>query len=257
MRKRMRIAVSDYDGTLLSRGSVSIKNIEAISAWRKAGNVFGIATGRDLCLVMHDINQWKIPFDFLVCMNGAILYDSELRILKSKNIPDSLIKDILQHPAALVSMHYQLCSDGQIQLYIRSDASWFRGISASFKEITLEESLLQSNIQQISLAYETETEYKKCADALLADYKDKLSLNLNNYCIDINDLGVNKLTGILELLAIKGWPSEGLLTIGDAENDLSMIRHFRGFSVYNAHTKVVNEAAAVYDSVGSMLMDNM
>lgn len=257
MGKRMRVAVSDYDGTLLSLGSVSVENIAAISAWRKSGNVFGIATGRDLSLVMHDINQWRIPFDFLVCMNGAILYDSELRVLQRKNIPDGLIKDILLHPAALVSMHYQLCSDGMSKLFIRSAASWFRGISASFSEISFKDSLLQSNIQQISLAYETEAEYSKCADALLTDFKDKVSLNLNNYCIDINSPGVNKLAGILELLAIKGWPSEGLLAIGDAENDLSMIRHFKGFSVFNAHTKVVSEAAAVYDSVGNMLIDNM
>ena len=40
----MRLAVSDYDGTLKIDNAVSLENIAAVTAWRKAGNLFGIAT---------------------------------------------------------------------------------------------------------------------------------------------------------------------------------------------------------------------
>ena len=42
----MYILATDYDGTL-SRGGVSQRNKDAIERFRKAGNLFGVVTGRD------------------------------------------------------------------------------------------------------------------------------------------------------------------------------------------------------------------
>ena len=252
----MRLAVSDYDGTLKTDNAVSSENIAAVTAWRKAGNLFGIATGRDFSLIMHEIDIWKIPFDFLICVNGAILYDDKVECLKIKNIPDMLIKEVLLHPAALTSMHYQLSSYGVNKLYIRNANSYFSDINLSFKEITFEQSLLEKDVQQISLTYASNDKHLKCADELFAAFYDRLSINLNGLFIDINKHGVNKLSGVLDMVAIQGWSTKGLLAIGDGENDISMIQHFKGFSVKSASRKVVKEATAIYKSVGDMLMDN-
>jgi hydroxymethylpyrimidine pyrophosphatase-like HAD family hydrolase len=202
---------------------------------------------------MHEIRRWGIPFDFLICANGAMLYDKQQRLLQSSSIPDALIKDILQHPAAQSSLHCEICSNGTNMVHIKSQSSWFCHIDAAFLSITFEESLAQGDVQQVSLAYTTEAEYISAADALTADYKDALSLNLNNHCIDINNFGINKLSGIASMLAIHGWPQQELLVIGDGENDISMIRHFKGFSMKHAHNRVTRHATAVYTSVADML----
>jgi HAD superfamily hydrolase (TIGR01484 family) len=253
----MRIAVSDYDGTLFYDGRVKQEDIEAIHTWRKAGNLFGWATGRDLSLALHGAKRWGIPFDFLVCMNGAALYDSNLRLLKSRDIPQGLIRSVLTHPAALASMHYQLCINGINKIYIRSERSYFRKSELSFQQVTYEDALLVREVQQISLAYASEHDYYRYAESLQTDFRDMLSFNLNGFFIDINQKGVNKLSGLLDILAIQGWPAEDLLAIGDGENDMSMIRHFKGFSVSNAPEKVARAAAAVYHSVGEMLLDKL
>lgn len=249
----MRIAVSDYDGTLYRNNLILPKDIEAISEWRKAGNKFGFATGRDLSLITYDINKWGIPFDFLVCDNGAVLYDERLNMLQCISIPDGMIRELLLHPSALASTHYQFCIEGKLKLYIRSEKSIFRKISAPFSEVSFEESLELKNIQQISFGYTSEEEYKKHSDRLTVVFKDKLSLNFNTVYIDINKDGVNKLSGIKNLISIKGWPSEGLIAIGDGENDLPMIRHFGGFSIAGAKNNIINEASGEFKSVGDML----
>lgn len=251
----MRIAVSDYDGTIYRNNRVCDKDIEAILEWRKAGNKFGFATGRDLSLIMYDAVKWGIPFDFLVCANGAVLYDEKLNLLQCNNIPYELISEILLHPSALASTHYQLCIDGRLKVYIRDERSIFRKIGASFSEISLKDSLAQNNIQQISLGYVSEDEYKKYTGGLTADFKDRLSLNFNDVFVDINKKGTNKFAGILNMLAIKGWPSEGLLAIGDGENDIPMLRHFGGFSISGAKSNVVSEASGAFKSVGDMLIN--
>jgi len=253
----MRIAVSDYDGTLYYKGSVRKEDIDAILAWRKAGNLFGFATGRDLSLALYGANHWGIPFDFLICLNGAALYDNNLKLLKKTDIPESLIKEVLTHPAALASMHDQLCVNGINKIYIRSAESYFRKSELSFQEITFEEALAEREVQQISLAYASELEYYQNAGTLQESFHDRLSLNINGFFVDINNQGVNKLAGLLAMLAIQGWAAEGLLAIGDGENDISMIRRFKGFCVANAPEKVAKEAAAVYHNVGEMLMDRL
>jgi HAD superfamily hydrolase (TIGR01484 family) len=251
----MRIAVSDYDGTLFINGSVSDENVTAITKWRHAGNLFGIATGRDLSLAIHGINHWHIPFDFLVCLNGSVLYDENLRLLQSTNIPDNLIKDILMHPAADASMHYQLCSDGINKIYIRSDDSYFIHLSIEHEMLTFEECLRQINLQQISFAYKTVQECATYAASLVDAFRDQLCFNINNAFIDINSQGVNKLVGVMDIIGIKGWPPDGLLAIGDGENDIALIRHFAGFTLSHANNKVKNAAVKVYNSVADMLTD--
>ncbi|MEM5770135.1 MAG: HAD hydrolase family protein, partial [Bacillota bacterium] len=224
---------------------------------RKAGNVFGIATGRALNLIIHESNYWKIPFDFLICNNGAVLYDEKLNVLRSVNVPDMMIREVLLHPSALASTHYELCNEGISRIYVRSTESIFHNTDIPYERISLEESLLQNNVQQISFGYAAEFEYKKHSDSLLAAFHDYLSLNMNHLVIDINHRGINKLSGILDMLEIQGWPAQGLLAIGDNENDLSMIRHFKGFSINGANRNTMAAAAAVYNSVGDMLRDQI
>ena len=44
----MKILASDYDGTLRTEELVAEKDIEAIARFSKAGNLFGIVTGRSM-----------------------------------------------------------------------------------------------------------------------------------------------------------------------------------------------------------------
>ena len=41
----MKIAASDYDGTLFRNGTISNETVEGVRLWRAAGNKFGMVSG--------------------------------------------------------------------------------------------------------------------------------------------------------------------------------------------------------------------
>ncbi len=253
----MRVAVSDYDGTMTRGGKVSEETMKAVRQWRAAGNVFGVATGRDLSMIRHEIERWDIPFDFLICCNGAAIYSASGEILACEAIDDHLVPKVLDHPAGRASLHYEICSDGATFFYMRSPKSWFPRLGTPYTEISLDEAFNMRGLQQISLAYDNEEEGLSHATALGNDFAHSLSSVYNRVCLDITAAGVSKASAILELLRLKGWPEEGLLAIGDGENDLPMIRRFGGHTVEGAAKAVLAEADIVYTSVGDMLINFM
>ena len=56
----MKIIASDYDGTL-NHGGIDDKKRNAIKEWRKAGNLFGIVSGRgpSNLIDLHKTNNFE------------------------------------------------------------------------------------------------------------------------------------------------------------------------------------------------------
>ena len=73
----MKIAACDFDGTLFRDGVVSEADLEAIADWRRSGNAFGIVTGRGRNTLLRDVKRFSIPYDFLICNNGAMICDEQ------------------------------------------------------------------------------------------------------------------------------------------------------------------------------------
>ena len=85
----MKIIATDFDGTLNQNG-IGREKREAIAAWRKAGNLFGIVTGRGFRSIYEVIKDTGIGYDFLICNNGAVICDSKLNILTDTKCTEPL-----------------------------------------------------------------------------------------------------------------------------------------------------------------------
>lgn len=261
----MMIAVTDYDGTLCRNGQVEADTLSAIARWRAGGNMFGIATGRDFGMTVYELDRWGVPFDFLICCNGAALYGAQREALQYTNIDDALVPQLLQHPAGMRSIHYELCRGETTCLYKRSPESWFPALGVPYTEVSFEEALAFTGVQQICFGYEPDDGRSpgmlngsirlgaSYAAMLNESFSGSLSAHHNKGCIDITKAGVSKAGGILDLLKLRQWPEERVLVIGDGENDLPMIRRFKGFAVAGASAPVLAEAAGVFESVGELL----
>lgn len=248
----MRIAVSDYDGTMKIDGELRGEVIAAIWKWRENGNRFGIATGRDLRMTLHETDRWSIPFDFLVCVNGAAVYDEKKKLLQILEIDEAVIPDLLQHPAAMASLHYQLLGADPIRLFIRGD-SWFERMGIPFERVDFDTALAATGLGQISFAYIGPEECAEWTEALATDFGDRVAVHRNGSILDINRKGVNKATGVADMLKLMGWEAKEVIAIGDGGNDLEMIRAFHGVTVPNAIPEVRAAAKAVYSGVAEML----
>lgn len=253
----MLIAATDYDGTLSMQGKPDNAVLGVIRQWRSNGNRFGIVTGRDKDMILHPVGIWDIPFDFLICCNGAAIYDRDLNMLTARYLDDAVIPHILKHPAATASLHFELCRPEATLLHILRPESWFPKLGTPFRSVEREEAYALEGLLQIGLAYATEEECERHAVALNAAFGERLWAQRNGTCIDITPPDVSKAQGLHDLLTHHGWPEKSLLVIGDGGNDIPMIKRYQGFTVPNASAAVKAEAIAVYNDVGAMLSAHM
>lgn len=249
----MRIAVTDYDGTLLLAHGVPEATVESIRRWRNVGNIFGIATGRDLSMVLAETDKWGIPFDFLLCCNGAAAYGSGKEVLWSVALPDNLTPRVLRHPAAQASLHWVLCASGQTHLALRDPGSWFPALGVPFHAVDEETARQLTGMQQISFSYADKDEAALYAGMLNEAFGHALYAHHNGVCIDITRTGVGKAAGMDKLLRLRRWPPQGLLAIGDGGNDQELLRRYRGYAVCGAAPEARAAARGEYADVGAML----
>jgi HAD-superfamily hydrolase, subfamily IIB len=251
-RKIMRIAVSDYDGTMFHGGQLLGDVIGGIERWRQGGDKFGIATGRDYSMIITEIRQRNIPVDFVICLNGAAIYDADGNLLSMRFIPDSEIPVILKHPAALASLHFQLSGTGPLRVVLGPD-SWFPKLGVEYTQVTYDDALSMTKLGQISLAFRNETDCIGWEAALRKELGDIIDPHRNKTTIDINVIGVDKSSGISELLRLNGWPDACVRTIGDGGNDLGMITAYSGYTVPGAQADVTRAARRVCADLADML----
>ena len=77
----MKILASDFDGTF-TQGGVGEEKLSAIKAWRKAGNKFGIISGRDVTFRQVLFQKYpKLELDFFASCNGAYIIDENDNVM--------------------------------------------------------------------------------------------------------------------------------------------------------------------------------
>ena len=92
----MLLVASDFDGTLYVNDiNIINKNIEYINKLRENNHLFAIITGRGLSII-ELLKKYNISYDFLICENGAIIYDNKDNILYSCYLEQDDINSIIE-----------------------------------------------------------------------------------------------------------------------------------------------------------------
>ena len=250
----MKIAISDFDGTLKDfNHGVPKKNIDAIHQWRKAGNKFGLATGRNLKLLELDIKNYDITFDFIICVNGAVIVDRDKNILMSVKIPAQIKKNFFDLPLIKNSNLPMIVFCERIAFSIRPYPEMPIEL---IPPISFDEVVARDDVVQIGIKFETIDEPVN-AIKILNEKLPTLGGNQNRNYLDVNMQGVDKKFGVEKLIEIMNWNDCEIFVIGDDKNDLPMIKHFNGYTVKTAPNFMHESAKKVYNSVGDMLIENL
>lgn len=256
----MKIAVSDFDGTLskLKEGAtlgadVSEEDLAAIRDWRKAGHKFGIASGRGLSLIAQKLKEYDMSVDFLICSNGAAIFDGQMRLVAQTLFPEKVLHDVLHLPL-FAETELPLLVFGTYQVYAVRPYPFLNEELTPL--ISMEEALERKDVIQLGVMFPSVEEVQS-ATAMLQKEIPLLKGNSNRVYLDINMHQVDKAYGIRCLLRQMDWEGSPVLAIGDDANDLPMIRSFNGFTVESARQAIKDEASKVYLSVGQMLRENI
>ena len=93
----MKCAVSDFDRTLYVERMIGEEDKNAVLNWQKSGNLFVIATGRNLGTIKPIFESYGFSPDFWILNNGAMIADRDGKTLFTKLIPRETALAVLRY----------------------------------------------------------------------------------------------------------------------------------------------------------------
>lgn len=88
----MKVLVSDFDGTLFENNQ--IKCLDKINKFVNEGNVFIIATGRNISSLQKDLNKFNLNCNYFICNDGAIILDQYLNLIYRLDIDNVVVRPL-------------------------------------------------------------------------------------------------------------------------------------------------------------------
>lgn len=102
----LKVAASDYDGTLFRGDIITARDAEAIRKWRAAGHKFGVVSGRDHGMLMPQLKHYGVEYDYLACNNGGLISDAQDRVLWEARIEPAVLKAVSKLERVRKSFHF-------------------------------------------------------------------------------------------------------------------------------------------------------
>ena len=242
----VKLFVSDLDGTMLPSGDiVSSENIAAVQCAVRAGVTVTIATGRmfEAALPVAEALGVDVP---IIAYNGALIKSPSGRIYEEHAIDPMLARDIITFAQAR-GWYIQSYSGGVLRY-----------------AVACEESRFYENSQKITgkavgrdgmLAYVTGncklllvTEGRAVSEARAQMLMDSFGAHIGvtrsaDRLVEIVVKGVSKASALTALAAKLGITADETMAIGDAYNDLPMLKAAgKSVAMGNAFPEVKEEA---------------
>lgn len=226
-----KIIASDYDGTLFVDGAVDEDTKRGLAAWRQAGNLFGLVTGRDLLMSRDALEEQGLQADFLICNNGGVRINGDYQVLQYDSIPLSVILALIESPI-LKASRYIVLADPLGRYVYDNDFH-----AEDYEDIYYTEVLDRESILRHPFFYQLDTRYPNAdimhqtGAALDAAFGSVVTANRNVTTIDLTPPGVTKATGLARYLRLRGWEDREVIAVGDGLNDLPMIQRYHGYTM--------------------------
>ena len=235
MKSKIRLISVDMDGTFLNpQGRVSHENLEAVKAAQSAGIIFSIATGRfyeNAAIGLKDLGL-DCP---LITLNGGKIAASPLGqviathkmsvesamesfyILEEQEAAYYIFSDKFVGIRANEDRHHAQIEFGDDRMLQETDTHFVYGRDACLK-------LIEKGIYKYYVhAYNDLEALGSIRTALSAQAKLSVLTQSSFSNIEIMPPGVDKGTGIMELVNFLGIRLDEVMAIGDQENDLPML----------------------------------
>lgn len=225
----MKILVSDFDNTFYSDIFEYDKNIEAVKQFVSSGNMFIIASSRNLEHLLDDLEGYDVPFSYLICLDGAIIYNKDLEIIYRKDIDHSVVSLIFERLDRERNIHETWIDTGE--------------------GYTIDINTLACSIVARPMDYD-----KACS--LLQDILDDFPMihgYIGEHWMKFYDKSANKGNAISYLEKYGHFNHDDIYTIGSSMNDLSMLSRYMGYAMKSSLTDIkrvcIGEVSSVHELI--------
>jgi HAD-superfamily hydrolase, subfamily IIB len=249
----IKLLASDFDGTLLQNAKISTEDLESINSFRSKGNLFGIITGRSISMIKTDLEEYNVPFDFLVCNNGGILCDEKLNIIKRHDLSVEVVNKFMERFGNQTKIVFGMSDGDAFANIVRAKVQTSKTFipPKNVKNVPYEEILATKKVNSMLIREKTEAMTMQLQDDLLREFEGEISLHFNNGTLDINSFDASKKKALYELGEY--FQTTAIYVVGDGYNDLEMIEEFQGFALDNAVAVVKEKARATVASVAACI----
>lgn len=246
-----KLFVTDFDRTLYVDQQVSEEMQELVLEWQKFGNLFVIATGRDIESLLEKLKDTALKPDYFICNNGAAIADKDKNILHMETVDNSFARSICSYILSSFSGAAAISTTTEKLSVLGRDG--YDDQRGSTRIITLDDIENLTNIVQIHKRIENR---KDLAVSLAKDinqlFGEKITAFANVHNVDIVKKGCDKAKAIAFILDNRK-ELQVSAVIGDSLNDLEMIKKYNGFTLSNGDPEVQRSALRIFGSVAECM----
>lgn len=223
----------DMDGTLLSSDKrVLPSSQQAMAEAAAAGKTVAIASGRSP--VMIELDRASLgAVRYAICCNGTVLYDlAERRVLSTRTLPHETILAAVRalgDDEAMIDIFQGggfFCQASDLEHMDHYHMGLYQGMyrATAWQVSDIRTMLLDpaANYQKV-IFHLTSPETRERVVAQMAGVPVEMARS-ETTSLEFSPQGVTKASGLMELADMLGIPHAATIAVGDAENDLDMLR---------------------------------
>jgi len=225
----MKILASDFDDTIYFEDDVekSIKNIKAIKEFVSFGNSFCIITGRNYSDVKLLLNEYNIPYTYLICEDGAKIFNNMDYCIDTIYMDKELIKEIIN-----------ILEEYNYDYYLDDGYNETNNLNDCVKIVV--------NCDNRDLQKKIINQIRK---------KVNVHVYASRFHVNIIEASVNKASALKRLLNIENFSYNDFYVIGDNDNDYEMLKSFTGAVIKKHHSCLDNLKKKEYDELNQYIFD--
>ena len=223
----------DLDGTLLNDNKeIPETNKKAIEAAIAAGHKVLICTGRPLCSVKKLLPIFGLdkPGCYAITYNGGLIYDAGSKsTIYQKTLPFDQIKYVFEKAYEFGKIHIQTYTDKYVicEHDTKESRDYERTIKTDRKVVNdiFEELNGREPCKILAIAFDTERKHIEAFREFMSEYcSGKIDLYFSSYeYLEFMPTGINKGHSIRWMCEYLNIPLKNTITVGDAENDITML----------------------------------
>ena len=229
MENKFKVIVSDIDCTITRLDhTFSQRNFDAIAKARKAGYLFGLASGRPVEDLLIKYKDWGLDsqFDFIIAWNGCQLYDNQTGIVHKYNyLTSDELKEIIEFMLQF-KVSVNMYKPNTYMTNKESNRAWYSAfrnkrqliIEEDIKKYYEEESggiMFRTTIEDMPLIEKDIQE--KLSNKSYVGFKTQPDL------MEFASKQCNKGFALKKYLNLKNIKSEECIAFGDTTNDNEML----------------------------------